>query len=335
MASERVSTHEGFLDYMRARRPLLQDGYDLTLSRLLEGVAIKERDLVMDALRAGKKIRGSLSCLVCEGLGGSIESAIPRAVAIELIQAATLIHDDFVDQDVTRGGRPAVWTLEGPQRAVLIGDVMFAAAIEMMSGLGAEDGRAASRAIAEASRGALHEPLDPRMLADKIASDGLHDRLYDKIIRLKTGVLFGVACTLGAIAARGDEKCREACHRCGLSIGEAYQIADDVAEIRKELSRPALDPRRMVALAPALLRFVPERRTQVEALLRGSGRDAGDRTIDLFRSAAALMEQEIESRLRSARSAIEGVSLRDGYDELVRGAPRDIVAIFHESCGPA
>ena len=335
MAPERVGTCEGFLDYMGARRPLLQKEYDRVLSRLLAGVAMKERALVMDALRAGKKIRGCLSCLVCEGLGGAIESAIPRAVAIELIQAATLIHDDFVDQDVTRGGRQAVWTVEGPQRAVLIGDVMFAAALEMMCGLGAEDGRAASRAIAETSRGALHEPLDPHMLADRIASEGLRDRLYEKIIRLKTGILFGIACTLGVIAARGDERCMEACHRYGLSIGEAYQIADDVAEMRTQLPCPTLDPRRMVTLAPALLRFVPERQSQIVALLGGSEPDGGDGVVDLFRSAAALMEEEAEGRLRSARSAIEGVSLRDGYDELARRTPRDIVAIFHESCGPA
>ena len=334
MALQRVSTREGFLDYMRARKPFLQDGYDRALSRLLEGVAMEERALVTDALRAGKKIRGCLSCLVCEGLGGSLESAIPRAVAIELIQAATLIHDDFIDQDLTRGGRPAVWTVEGPRRAVLIGDVIFAAALEMMSGLGAKDGLAASRAIAEASRGALHEPLDPRMLAEKMASGELHDRLYEHIIRLKTGILFGAACTLGAIAARADEKCLEACHRYGLSIGEAYQIADDVVEIRTQLSRPLLHPHRMAALAPALLRFVPERRTHIVALLGGSGSNPGDGAIDLFRSAAALMEDEIEGRLRSAGSALLGVSLRRGYDELARRTPRDIVAIFRESCGP-
>jgi len=56
-----------------------------------------------------------------EALGGGLESAIPRAIAVEFIQAATLIHDDFVDQDTLRRNRPAVWTVEGARRAVLIG----------------------------------------------------------------------------------------------------------------------------------------------------------------------------------------------------------------------
>jgi len=334
MARRRVSSHEGFLGYMDRCRPLLQQGYDRVLSALLDGVAMKERGSVMDALKAGKKIRGCLACLACEAAGGPLASALPRAVAIELIQAATLIHDDFVDQDRERGGRPAVWTMEGPQRAVLIGDVMFAAALEMMSSLGPEDGRIASRAIAETSKGALHEPLDPRALADRIASDGLDEGLYEKIIRLKTGVLFAAACTSGCLAAGADTTCLEAWGRYGLLLGEAYQIADDVAEMRAQCSGPSLQLRRAAALAPALLRFATEGKMLLAALLGAGGPHKMDGAEGLFGKAAALMEDEIEKRLRSALSALEGMKLRRGYRELVRRTPRDIIALFQGSCGP-
>ena len=98
------------------------------------------------ALTGGKKLRGILLGMIAEILGGDWDWALPRAVAVELIQAATLIHDDYVDQDRIRRHLPAVWTLAGARRAVLMGDVIFASAIRMMSEIGPDDGRILSRA---------------------------------------------------------------------------------------------------------------------------------------------------------------------------------------------
>ena len=150
-----------FQDYWGARKPALDDAFQRQLRSLLEPIPLKETAALQDALETGKKIRGCLTCLISDALGGIFEEAIPRAIAIELIQAATLVHDDFVDQDTTRRNKPAAWTLEGARRAVLIGDVLFATAIKMMNDLGREDGRVVSQAIAQVARGALHEPLDP------------------------------------------------------------------------------------------------------------------------------------------------------------------------------
>ncbi len=158
--------------------------------------------------------------MVSESLGGALESAVPRAISVEMIQAATLIHDDFVDQDTIRRGGPATWTVEGARRAVLIGDVIFASAIEMMSDLSREDGAAVSHAIAQVSRGALHEPLDPLALAAQIESGRVDEQLYEKVIRLKTAILFGTACQLGAIAANSNAELRETLYRYGLRLAK-------------------------------------------------------------------------------------------------------------------
>jgi len=264
-------------------------------------------------------------------LGGSVESAIPRAVAVEMIQAATLIHDDFIDLDRVRGDRPAVWTIEGPRRAVLIGDVIFASAIKMMSDVSADDGRAAAHAIAHVSRGALHEPLDPHLLATEIESDGFPGRLYDDIVRLKTGILFGVACMLGAVAAGGGEDLAQICYGYGLSIGEAYQIADDMKDVRHYLSCRSLNPRRMAALAPALLRFVSEMRPAVVDVLRGKRRSLSGASTGLLNRALRLMADEIGRRVDAATSAIAGSFPGNGYSVLARKAPGEIIAIFNES----
>jgi hypothetical protein len=320
-----------FYGYYATRRPAVEDAYNGTLSRLLAGIPAADTAALMQSLQGGKKIRGCLACLVCEGLGGLLEQAMPRAVAVEMIQAATLLHDDVVDQDAVRGGRPAVWTVEGARRTVLIGDVIFAAAIKMMAELSAGDGRAAAGAIALVSRGALEEPLDAPALAEKMASERAAGTLYDEIVRLKTGVLFGAACTLGAIAAGRDGPVAETCRRYGLSVGEAYQIADDLKEVRCCLSVRLIDAARMMAVAPALLRFAPEARPFVLDVLQGGRQDLDRRRRKLLMEAVRLMEEAIERRAQDATDAIEGSFARNGYREIARKAPAEIVAIFNQS----
>ena len=114
-----------FQDFWRIHKPILDEAFRRQISDLLENISLQQMPALMATLEAGKKIRGCLACLITNALGGELDSAIPRAVAIELIQAATLIHDDFVDQDTIRGNRPAAWTLEGARRAVLIGEKTF------------------------------------------------------------------------------------------------------------------------------------------------------------------------------------------------------------------
>ena len=71
MAPDCVNVPGSFHDYLARRRPSLEDAYNRTLSLLLGSAAVKDAASLMDALKAGKKIRGCLSCLVCESLGGA------------------------------------------------------------------------------------------------------------------------------------------------------------------------------------------------------------------------------------------------------------------------
>jgi len=320
-----------FQDYLTAQKPRLDEAFKKQLSLLLGNITMRDTAALMATLEAGKKIRGCLSCLISEALGATLESAMPRALAVELIQAATLIHDDFVDQDTVRGGRPAAWTLEGARRAVLIGDVIFAAAIKMMSDLGREDGASVSQAIAQVSKGALHEPLDPLALTQEIESDRWNDGSYEEIIHLKTGILFGAACHLGAIAAGANGRLREVTYRYGLRIGEAYQIADDLKEVKQHLDTRTIHPKQMAALAPTFLFFVGEMRPYILTILQGKSLDVGDAAAESFKRAAKLMEQEITHRLQSAVSEIEEDFPHNGYRELARKTPWDLIRMFNES----
>ncbi len=324
---------ENFQDYVEVRRPILEEAFNRELAVLLRDVMLRDALPLMTSLEAGKKIRGCLSCLVNDALGGTLESALPRAVAVELIQTATLIHDDFVDQDTTRRNLPAAWTLEGARRAVLIGDAIFATAIKMMSDLGGEDGAVVSHAIAQVSKGALHEPLDLTMVIKEIESNRWDDGLYEKIIHLKTGVLFGTACHLGAIAAGANGKLRDTSFRYGLRIGEAYQIADDLKEVKQYLSEPErfLRPERMMTLAPAFLHFVNGVRPYILTISKGKGLDLDDHAPELFRTVVKLMEKEIERRLKLAISKIGEDFPDNEYSHLVRKAPWELIRMFNES----
>jgi len=310
---------------------MLDLAFKKELSVLLGGIAAKDLGSLITGLEAGKKIRGCLCCMINDALGGGPESAIPRAVAVELIQAATLIHDDFVDQDAFRRNRPAVWTLEGARRAVLIGDVIFASAIKGMNDLSREDGVTVSHAIAQVSKGALFEPLDPQVLAGEIEAGRAGGQTYEKIIRLKTGILFGTACRLGSIAAGAGDNLRERSYRYGLRIGEAYQIADDLIEVKQHLLRRFIHPGQMVTLAPAFLHFAGKMRSHILTLLKGESMALDDPALELFSAAAGLMEDEIERRLQSAVREIGEHFPDNRYSELVRRAPWDIIRMFNES----
>ncbi len=331
MADIRVMAFQDFQDYLKKRRPALGEAFKRETSGLLDGIPLRDAPSLMTTLGAGKKIRGCLSCLISDVLGGDLEAPILRAVAVEMVQAATLIHDDFVDQDTVRGSLPAVWTIEGPRRAVLIGDVLFATAIKIMSDLGREDGLAISLAIAQVAQGALREPLDPVLLSQEVVSDRLTGRVYDKIIHLKTAILFGTACHLGAIAAGADMKLAESAYHYGLKIGEAYQIADDLKEVKLHLTTQSINPKQMAALTPAFLHFTQGIRLCLPDILGGRSSGLFGPVFEFFGVAAGLMEKEIEHRLQGAVAEAEKGFPDNGWAELVKKTPGDIIRMFNES----
>lgn len=165
----------------------------------------------------GKRLRACLTCLVAEALGAPLKRALPAALAIEIVQAASLVHDDLVDGDVQRRGRAAAWTWLTPRHAVLLADVMFATSLERMAALGAREAATLARAIAAMARGAFLESL-------------AEPTPYRSIIRWKTGSLFAAAARLGALAAAAAPPLLHAAYDYGMHAGEVYQIADDLAD---------------------------------------------------------------------------------------------------------
>jgi geranylgeranyl pyrophosphate synthase len=320
-----------FQQYCKELMPRLDGAFRKELSLILGDAAMKDAGALEVLMEGGKMIRGCLLCLVTETLGGRMISALPRAVAVELIHGATLIHDDFVDQDRVRRNRPAIWTLEGARRAVLLGDIIFATTIKRMNDLSREDGMVVSHAIAQVSKGAFQEPLDPLDLASRIRSGTVHDKLYEKIIHLKTGILFGSACEWGAMAARVNEGWVHKWSRYGLLIGEAYQIADDMKEVRDHLSSRSIGAEQMALLAPASIYFAKGAEPHVLSVLESDGTALEPPLWSFFQSMAKRMEEAIEGRVKRAISEVDGLLPQSEYRALIMRAPRDLIQMFYES----
>ncbi len=321
----RVPHFQGYMDRVK---PGLDQVFKAQVFSCLR-ISMNDTTYVIESLNGGKKIRGCLTCMIAEALGGRLRAAIPRAVAVELVHTATLIHDDYVDQHMARRNRSAPWTLEGARRAVLIGDMFVANAIRTMNDLGREEGQAISRAVALLAKGALYEPLDPSALAKEIESNRFRENLYERIIYLKTGILFGTACQLGAIAVNCSGKLGAGSFKYGIEIGEAYQIADDIIDIENHLMTQSICAEEMAALTPVFFHFLKGMRSLILPVLKKEGHWRLDQEMtEAFHAVLSRMRVAVRVRLESAAYEIGRHFPHNSFLRLVKQAPWDLMQIF-------
>jgi geranylgeranyl pyrophosphate synthase len=319
-----------FIRYWRTTRGELDDAFRRLIPDFFLRFPERQTAAVHDALDNGKRLRGCLLCLVNDALGGRREDALPRALAVECIQAASLIHDDFVDCDAQRRDRPAAWTTYGPRKAVLLGDLMFATALQRMTEASQADGLAVAEVVATMASGAWQEPLDTAELDLALFADMERGcRLYPNIIFLKTGALFGTAARLGAISARGSQRLVDLAYEFGVHLGEAYQIADDLRDLTG-LNGRQYATSDLAVLAPAILHFCGE------AVLTPAGLpDDSDASLEVFlgRTLPALracMVEAMNARLQLACDRARQFPA-NRFTRLLENAPPEIIRLMLES----
>jgi geranylgeranyl pyrophosphate synthase len=318
----------GLEESYRVLRARLESYLEPRLAGILADVPLSDRDALVASLLSGKKIRGVLLCLVCDAFGGETEEALPRAAAVELVQTATLIHDDIVDRDAIRRGGPATWATEGIHRAILVGDLLFASALRMMGESAPEDAAVMSAAIAEIAKGACLEPVDAWTASDAFRFGSDPCGKYEQITRLKTAVLFGAACRMGAYAAGIDGLRAERVERYGVRLGEAFQMADDLEELRGWLASGRVDARAAPPLLPALLAYGAPRAGNRARLLRDLQAQRWESLLPCVRTAAEALSREVERRLASAVEVLDGSLPPTASAALVREAPAGFLRLF-------
>ncbi|MFF1450489.1 polyprenyl synthetase family protein [Streptomyces sp. NPDC058274] len=112
----------------------------------MAGYALGRREVggAPAAHSSGKGVRQALAVLGAEAAGASAATGVPAAVSVELVHTFSLLHDDIMDGDPVRRGRPAVWKAYGTGPAVLAGDALFALAVETLTGGSSAPGAATS-----------------------------------------------------------------------------------------------------------------------------------------------------------------------------------------------
>ncbi|MCA9128792.1 MAG: polyprenyl synthetase family protein [Planctomycetales bacterium] len=177
----------------------------------------------------GKRLRPCLVLLAAKALEGCADTEYrPRkrdlhciAASVELVHAASLVHDDVMDAALERRHRPTICSRSGNASAILLGDFLFTRAY----GVAASCKSAwVARHIAAASTRLCEGELLQQLSAGNWLIDG---RNYRRILAEKTGALCAVSCRLGSRWAGATLARQRALDRFGLLLGVAFQIYDD------------------------------------------------------------------------------------------------------------
>jgi octaprenyl-diphosphate synthase len=177
------------------------------------------------ALDGGKRIRPVITLLAAESVGSEDDSVLDAAVAVELLHAESIIHDDIIDQEVSRRGKAAFHVRYGYSSSLLTADFVFAMILSVASRY--QDRRVAhtlSKAALQMCEGEFKElGIDP--ITYKLEWEEYVDIIYNK-----TGALFETATQLGGIIGNGSNEQIEALSNYGKYLGIAYQVHDDLLD---------------------------------------------------------------------------------------------------------
>ena len=172
----------------------------------------------------GKRIRPVLTLAVCDALGVDIAQAINQALGIEIYHNFTLLHDDVMDKADMRRGRPTVHIKWNEETAILSGDAMLTMASQYAC-INAGDKIAQVMELFNRTAMEVYEGQQYDM--DFESRNDVTVEEYLNMIRLKTSVLLGCACEMGALMAGASDEVKDAFYKYGVKLGLAFQLQDD------------------------------------------------------------------------------------------------------------
>ncbi len=184
-------------------------------------------------LGGGKRLRPLLTLAACRACGGTTAAALPAAVAIEMIHAYSLVHDDLpaMDDDDLRRGRPTTHKVYGEAMAILAGDALQTRAFEVLARGAVPGATVAAQVVALAAAAGPAGMAGGQALDLAAAGTPADAGAVARIDRMKTGALLTACFELGALAAAAPEPVRARLVRCGELVGEAFQIQDDILDL--------------------------------------------------------------------------------------------------------
>ncbi len=320
----------------------LLGGLALGVSKDLRG--FYHRPLMEFLARGGKRTRPALVLLGCEVEGGNPTRALGAAAAVEHFQAAALIHDDIADHAATRRGEPAVHVREGEGLAITIGDGALVESFLDILGSRGLSPELQLELIGELSE-MMMRTVEGQALDVGWARDARFDLSPDDYLEMATlkTAHYSVATPLvmGALIAGAPEAHVEALREAGLSLGLAFQIADDLLDLEGSVEVLGKEPlgdiaegKRTLALTYALEGLDEELGAELTTIL-----DAEDASKAQIERAASLIREgggveraraKAEGLAKGASEVLEALELGEGDAALaLRSLPHYVLERTH------
>ena len=200
------------------------------IARFIKEIDYDEVTHLFGMLSGGKRLRAKLILKIA----GEDKNAPLLAAIVELIHAASLLHDDVIDDAMTRRGVVSVNATEGSKTAVMLGDILYSKAFTELVAFDKEVAQTIAASVTALSKG---EMMDVKM-AEKFNSD---EEKYLDMLYLKTATLIEAAAKASALLVKKDAQ-KHAIY--GRNLGLSFQIIDDILDItsdEKTLGKPAMN----------------------------------------------------------------------------------------------
>ena len=175
----------------------------------------------------GKRLRPVLLLITAEAFGGSLDEALPAAMAVEVFHNFTLLHDDIMDNAAVRRGKPSVFAKWGGNVAILSGDAMLITAYKYLARLAPEHLPRVMRLFNDM---ALEVCEGQQYDMDFEQKDCVSVEEYILMIERKTSALLSGSAMIGATLAGAAEDDVKKIYRFATELGLAFQLQDDVLD---------------------------------------------------------------------------------------------------------
>ena len=227
------------LSNYEAYRKLIEDNLTNYITNMPKEAHTISSAMEYSLSAGGKRLRPVLLLAAYDFSGGNIEDALPYALAIEYIHTYSLIHDDLpaMDDDDLRRGKPTNHKVFGEAMAILAGDALLNTAVEIMlndivshPNNGTENRIRAMDVICESS--GIRGMIGGQVLDIESEGKTISEETLNYIHINKTAALIRASVLAGLYLGKADEETIQSFDFYGLNLGLAFQIADDILDIK-------------------------------------------------------------------------------------------------------
>lgn len=293
------------------------DAVEKCMLSWIEDLANDEISVLFKNLPYGKRLRAKLVLKIA----GESDEAIKLAAVIELIHAASLLHDDVIDESLTRRGVSSVNATDGSKVAVMMGDILYSKAFTELVDFDSRISHAVAQAVTTLSIG---EYIDVKM-GESFNTD---EAAYIDMIYKKTASLIEVTSYCAAILV---DKEAEDYKLYGKNLGLSFQIIDDILDIvsdEKTLGKPALNDFKEGKTTLPYMYLYKALDEVSQKRLRGAHLQILDANESLWIKAQMKEYKSVEMSYALARSlSDEAIKAVDKHDE------KELVSILEEMMG--